>query len=87
MLGRRPRAGGRATPSTAARPLRFSPLDAAYETLWPRPEAPVWAAEAVYRAVQKKLHPDASGSHEDAVAANAAIALICSSADQRLRAS
>lgn len=53
-----------------------SPLDAAYATLHLRPGAPLWAAEAMYRAAQKRAHPDAGGSNDQAVAVNQAIATI-----------
>ncbi len=39
-------------------------------------DAPLWAAEAVYRAAQKHMHPDAGGTHAQATALNEAIALI-----------
>jgi len=48
-------------------------LDAACAALHLRPDAPLWAAEAVYRAAQKHAHPDAGGNHAAAVAANRAI--------------
>lgn len=53
-----------------------SPLDAAYATLHLRSHAPLWAAEAMYRAAQKRAHPDAGGSHDEAVAVNQAIMMI-----------
>lgn len=47
-----------------------------YEVLHLRPDAPLWAAEAVYRAAQKHMHPDVGGDHVQAVAVNLAIACI-----------
>jgi len=54
----------------------LSPLNVAYATLHLRSHAPLWAAEAMYRAVQKRAHPDAGGSHDEAVAVNQAIMMI-----------
>ena len=54
----------------------LSPLDAAYATLHLRSHAPLWAAEAMYRAAQKRAHPDAGGSNDEAVAINQAIMMI-----------
>lgn len=53
-----------------------SVLAQAYSTLHLREDAPLWACEAIYRAALKQVHPDAGGSHRDAVAANQAIAAI-----------
>jgi len=47
-----------------------------YAVLHLRQDAPLWAAEAVYRAAHKHMHPDAGGSHAQAVAVNHAIATI-----------
>ncbi len=55
---------------------RTSPLSDAYGMLHRRPDAPLWAAEAVYRAAAKIAHPDAGGDHDQAVALNAAIDVI-----------
>lgn len=60
---------------TTVRPGRQE-LDAAYAALYLRPSAPLWAAEAVYRAAVKLTHPDVGGAHEHAVAVNAAIETI-----------
>lgn len=51
-------------------------LAGALRTLHLQPDAPLWAAEAVYKAAVKHTHPDAGGSHEAACAVNQAIALI-----------
>ncbi len=59
-----------------------SPLDAAYATLHLRPGAPLWAAEALYRAAQKRAHPDTGGTTEEATALNHAIALIRAACSQ-----
>lgn len=61
--------GGR-TRGTAT--LAYDP----YAVLHLRQDAPLWACEAIYRAAVKQVHPDAGGSHADAVAANQAIAAI-----------
>jgi len=53
-----------------------SPLSDAYGTLHLVPDAPLWAAEAIYRAAQKFAHPDAGGDHAQAVALNSAITTI-----------
>lgn len=53
-----------------------SPLSDAYGTLHLVPDAPLWAAEAVYRAAQKFTHPDTGGDHAQAVALNRAITTI-----------
>lgn len=55
---------------------RTSPLSDAYASLHLRPDAPLWAAEAVYRAAAKIAHPDAGGEHAQAVALNQAIDVI-----------
>jgi hypothetical protein len=65
-----------------------SPMSDAYGTLHLVPDAPLWAAEAVYRAAQKLAHPDAGGDHAQAVALNRAITTIrtgasCSGAQRR----
>jgi len=66
----------------APRTLRTSPLSDAYGTLHLVPDAPLWAAEAVYRAAQKVAHPDAGGDHAAAVALNQAIDTIRSCASR-----
>lgn len=55
---------------------RSDGVAAAYKVLHLLPSAPLWAAEAVYRAAVKVYHPDAGGSHEAAVAVNVAMELI-----------
>lgn len=55
------------TPATLASALRVLHL---------QPDAPLWAAEAVYKAAVKHTHPDAGGSHEAACAVNQAISVI-----------
>lgn len=68
--------GQRAYGSYRAQDTAVSTLDAAYAALHLRPSAPLWAAEAVYRAAVKVHHPDAGGSHELAVGVNRAIETI-----------
>jgi len=68
--------GGRRAGHTRATQGDTSVLAQAYSTLHLREDAPLWAAEAVYRAAQKQGHPDVGGSHADAVAVNRAIAVI-----------
>lgn len=52
---------------------RSDGVAAAYAALHLLPTAPLWAAEAVYRAAVKVCHPDAGGSHEAAVVINRAV--------------
>jgi len=66
----------------APRTPRTRPLSDAYRTLHLAPDAPLWAAEAVYRAAQKLAHPDAGGEHAAAVALNQAIDTIRSCASR-----
>jgi len=66
----------------APRTPQTSPLSDAYGTLFLVPDAPLWAAEAVYRAAQKLAHPDTGGEHAAAVALNQAIDTIRSCAPQ-----
>lgn len=68
-----------------SRTPRTTPLSDAYGTLHLRPDAPLWAAEAVYRAAQKLAHPDTGGEHAAAVALNQAIDTIrtCAAAQRR----
>jgi hypothetical protein len=68
--------GGQRAGTGRAQRGASSPLNQAYSTLHLREDAPLWACEAVYRAAQKQGHPDVGGSHENAVAANRAIAVI-----------
>jgi hypothetical protein len=42
-------------------------LSDAYAALHLLPSAPTWAAEAVYRAALKRVHPDVGGDHASAV--------------------
>ncbi len=60
----------------APRQAQARPVDQAYADLYLVPAAPLWAAEAVYRAAQKVHHPDRGGDHDRAVAVNSAIATI-----------
>lgn len=66
----------------APRTPRANPLSHAYGTLFLVSDAPLWAAEAVYRAAQKLVHPDAGGEHAAAVALNQAIDTIRSCASR-----
>lgn len=51
-----------------------APASSPYRVLYVVPDAPLWAAEAVYRAAAKIAHPDvAGGDHAQAVSLNAAI--------------
>jgi len=69
---------GRARQNYAGRDLSARMVSSGdpYAVLHLRPDAPLWAAEAVYRAFSKRAHPDAGGSHAQAVAVNRAIACI-----------
>ncbi len=61
-------------------------LTSAYRALHLVPDAPLWAAEAVYRAAQKLAHPDvAGGDHAQAVSLNTAIQTIRSTQQSRGR--
>jgi hypothetical protein len=64
--------------STRTESRAGTPLDDAKASLYLRADAPLWACEAVYRAAQKRMHPDVAGSdgHAAAVALNDAIAVI-----------
>jgi hypothetical protein len=53
-----------------------SPLEKALEVLHLRTTAPSWAAEAVYKAAIKRMHPDHGGDHASACALTEAIATI-----------
>ena len=68
-----------------SRTPQTTPLSDAYGMLHLRADAPLWAAEAVYRAAQKLAHPDTGGDHAAAVALNRAIDTIrtCAAAQQR----
>lgn len=68
-----------------SRTPQTTPLSDAYGTLHLVPDAPLWAAEAVWRAAQKLAHPDAGGDHATAVALNHAIDVIrtCAAAQRR----
>ena len=59
-----------------------------YRMLYLVPDAPLWAAEAVYRAAQKVAHPDiAGGDHAQAVSLNTAIQAIRAAQKPQARAS
>ncbi len=63
-----------------------APVLLAYRTLYLVPDAPLWAAEAVYRAAQKVAHPDvAGGDHAQAVSLNTAIQAIRAAQQSRGR--
>jgi len=65
-----------------------APASSAYRTLHLVPDAPLWAAEAVYRAAQKLTHPDvAGGNHAQAVSLNTAIQEIRAAQKPQARAS
>lgn len=51
-------------------------LAAAYGRLHLLPSAPLDVAEAAYRALMKRAHPDSGGGHTQAIALNEAIARI-----------
>lgn len=48
----------------------------AYDLFHLKQSAPLWVAEAVWRAASQKYHPDRGGTHEQAKKINAAIAAI-----------
>jgi hypothetical protein len=59
-----------------------------YRVLYLVPDAPLWAAEAVYRAGAKLAHPDVvGGDHAQAVALNTAIREIREAQERQARAS
>ncbi len=65
-----------------------APASSAYRTLYLLPNAPLWAAEAVYRAGAKLAHPDvAGGDHAQAVSLNTAIQAIRAAQKPQARAS
>lgn len=64
------------TGSTSDHTPCTDPARDAYGALYLTPNAPLWAAEAVYRAGQKRVHPDTGGSHSQAAALNRAIAVL-----------
>jgi len=65
-----------------------APASSAYRTLYLLPDAPLWAAEAVYRAGAKLAHPDiAGGDHAQAVSLNTAIQAIRAAQKSHARAS
>ena len=65
-----------------------APVLLAYRTLYLLPDAPLWAAEAVYRAGAKLAHPDvAGGDHAQAVSLNTAIQTIRAAQKPQARAS
>ncbi len=61
-------------PPKARQPL--SSLSQAYRTLHLADDAPLAVCEAAWRTMSKAAHPDAGGTHAQAVAVNAAISLI-----------
>jgi len=64
------------------------PASSPYRVLYLLPDAPLWAAEAVYRAAQKLAHPDvAGGDHAQAVSLNTAIEAIRAAQKCQARAS
>ncbi len=65
-----------------------APVFLAYRSLYLLPDAPLWAAEAVYRAAAKLAHPDvAGGDHAQAVSLNTAIEAIRAAQKPQARAS
>lgn len=63
--------------STSAQASHTDALADAHAALYLTPDAPLWMAEAAYRAAQKQYHPDiAGGSHTAAARINRAIAII-----------
>jgi len=63
-----------------------APASSPYRVLYLVPDAPLWAAEAVYRAAQKVAHPDiAGGDHAQAVSLNTAIQAIRAAQQSRGR--
>ncbi len=65
-----------------------APASSPYRALYLLPDAPLWAAEAVYRAAQKLAHPDVvGGDHAQAVALNTAIREIREAQERQARAS
>jgi len=65
-----------------------APASSLYRVLYLVPDAPLWAAEAVYRAAAKIAHPDvAGGDHAQAVTLNTAIQAIRAAQKPEARAS
>ncbi len=63
-----------------------APASSPYRVLYLVPDAPLWAAEAVYRAAAKIAHPDvAGGDHAQAVSLNTAIQAIRAAQQSRGR--
>jgi len=60
----------------APRPAHTSPLSQAYAALHLLPSAPPEVVQAAHRVLVKRVHPDAGGTHEAAVALNTAVDLI-----------
>ncbi len=74
--------------SERAQDAPAAPASSAYRVLYLVPDAPLWAAEAVYRAAQKLAHPDvAGGDHAQAVSLNTAIEAIRAAQKPQARAS
>jgi len=74
--------------SERAQAASEAPVLLAYRSLYLVPDAPLWAAEAVYRAAQKLAHPDiAGGDHAQAVTLNTAIQEIRAAQKPQARAS
>jgi len=83
-----PRRNGQQHRSERAQAASEAPVLLAYRTLYLLPDAPLWAAEAVYRAGAKLAHPDiAGGDHAQAVSLNAAIQAIRAAQKPQARAS
>lgn len=57
-------------------PPASAPLEAAYALFHLKPSAPLWVAEAVYRASAARYHPDAGGNDAAMTAINRAIETI-----------
>jgi len=83
-----PRRNGQQRHDERAQAEPAAPASSAYRTLYLVPDAPLWAAEAVYRAAQKLAHPDvAGGDHAQAVSLNTAIEAIRAAQKCQARAS
>lgn len=57
----------------APKPPKVGNLQAAYDLFHLKPSAPLWVAEAVYKAATKRYHPDAGGDTLKMAAINAAM--------------
>lgn len=70
---RRANSNGNQQQQQAPKPPKVGNLQAAYDLFHLKPSAPLWVAEAVYKAATKRYHPDAGGDTLKMAAINAAM--------------